>query len=465
MHSLFAALLAFTCLPLAAQIGGPYPDPTEGPGRRFPAPQTTPSGIPWPRGKKGTNPDKDERLKTTAGKLRAVSEKTITIDTDDGRVMEFNRGPKTRVFEQEKERKVSELKPGDLVSVDATEDNDGYFYARDIRITGHAAPPPPIEASAEKKGDKKQDEAAGRSPIPAVMTLPPVVGDTDDDETPRLRRGIHPRPKEKDDEEEPQQQQQQVAVIPPHTSAPVSARAESRVPSAEDPNITKAREASAAFTAKLPNYVCTEYMTRYQSDTRPVDWQPLDVVSTELVYQDGKEDYRKVAINGKQTKKAISEIGGSWSTGEFATTLVDLFSPASQASFFFRSESMVAGTTTRVYDFRVEKANSHWHIQVAGQWILPAYKGSVWVEPKTGRVLRIEMQTAFLPDEFPLDQVESAVDYEAVRLGERKYLLPVHAENLACQRFSRTCSRSAIDFRNYHVFGSDSNIKFDSAAR
>lgn len=431
MFRLPGLFLAFACLPLMAQFGGPFPP--SGPA---------PSGIPWPRGKKG-KAEKGEQLKITSGKLRSVSAKTISIDTDDGRVMEFNRGAKTRVFEQGAQRQVADLKPGDIVSIDATEDSDGYFYAHDIRITGHAAPP----AKAEPR------EAGIRSPIPSVETLPPVIGDTDEAEAPRLRRGAHPQPSGKEDSDG----DAQPAVASAIPAVPMAA-------SAEDPVIGRARKASTAFTERLPNYICTEYMTRYQSDSRPVDWTPLDVVSTEVVYQDGKENYRKVAINGKQTRKAINEIGGSWSTGEFASILTDLLSPASQASFFFRGESIASGIPSRVYDFRVEKENSHWHVQVAGQWILPAYKGSLWIDPKTGRVLRIEMQAAYLPDEFPLDQVESAVDYEPVRLGANRYLLPVHAENLACQRFSRECSRSAIDFRNYHVFGSDTNIKYEDAS-
>jgi hypothetical protein len=39
-----------------------------------------------------------------------------------------------------------------------------------------------------------------------------------------------------------------------------------------------------------------------------------------------------------------------------------------------------------------------------------------------------------MPRSFPLDQVESAVDYDYVVIGEGKYLLPVHSEALSCGR-------------------------------
>ena len=38
-------------------------------------------------------------------------------------------------------------------------------------------------------------------------------------------------------------------------------------------------------------------------------------------------------------------------------------------------------------------------------------EGSVWVDPQSARVLRIEMQARDLPSDFPTDTVESAVDY------------------------------------------------------
>lgn len=71
------------------------------------------------------------------------------------------------------------------------------------------------------------------------------------------------------------------------------------------------------------------------------------------------------------------------------------------------------------------------------------------------------MQAQQIPEGFPLDTVESAVDYEYVRLGEGRYLLPVHAETLGCQRGSSVCTRNSIDFRNYHKYGADSSITFE----
>ena len=91
----------------------------------------------------------------------------------------------------------------------------------------------------------------------------------------------------------------------------------------------------------------------------------------------------------------------------------------------------------------------------------PAYRGSVLIDKETSRVLRIEMQSRNIPSEFPLDKIETALDYEFLRLGDRQFLVPVHSETLSCQRGTNVCSRNAIDFRNYRKFSGESNIQFE----
>ena len=361
------------------------------------------------------------------------------------------------------------------------------------------------KAEAEKDDDDEpKDARAAAKPNPpqkgstqaqAPAELPPIVppeagldldhipastsaqkpADDGDTAPPRLTRGKQP----------PRKATQQVASnYPPAATAE---RAPAAPPSAEiqprpldapdlpprteriaetekppDPRIEKAREQAAMFTESLPNYVCQEQMARFASQTHIVSWQPIDIVSTEVVYENGKEHYRKLAVNGKPTKKKIEELGGSWSTGEFGTVLVDVLSPATAADFQFRRRARVANRDAFVFDLDVDHEHSHWHIEGPSQYILPAYRGSIWIDKETSRVLRIEMQAYHMPEEFPFDKVESATDYEFVRIGgDREFLLPVHAETLTCQRGTNNCSRNVIDFRNYHKYAGEAEIKFE----
>jgi hypothetical protein len=248
----------------------------------------------------------------------------------------------------------------------------------------------------------------------------------------------------------------------PDPQLPAKARTNEPAPSAggtapaerpeSDAVLRKAWESSATFLETLPTYVCEEFMTRYNSVSHIVKWQLLDVVSTALVYQNGSENYRDVAINGRPTKKNIEDLPGTWSTGEFGTVLADLFSPSTAADFRYRRESRSGGRSAMVYDFSVAREHSHWRIMVASQMVQPSYRGSVWIDKETERVLRIEMQATRLPEAFLSNKVESATDYEFVRFADQMFLVPVPAETLSCKRGTDNCARNTIDFRNYHRY-------------
>jgi hypothetical protein len=197
--------------------------------------------------------------------------------------------------------------------------------------------------------------------------------------------------------------------------------------------IERAREAAFQFSQKLPNFVCQEFMSRFTQRGRE-EKVPLDLVSAEIIYEDGQESYRNVKIDNRPTDKPLQEIDGSWSTGEFASMLLDLFHPATHAQFRSGGASTISGFSAQVYDFQVQSENSHWMLHAGSQNVAPAYAGSVWVDPNTARVLRIEMQARNIPSDFRMDTVEIAVDYSYARIGETSFLLPVHAESLGCER-------------------------------
>lgn len=439
-----------------------------------------------------------EPLLNIIGILRKIDEKAIVLEAQDTRILNLKRSPTTKFYKNSDEVKDADLKPGDHLLIEATQDIEGFMSAVNVifqkdgtaRERESASEPVDISTQASEfddeiprlrrkdspEKDSPEKETADAHPAPdvrqpasasepppqkpaAVITAqPPIIDDDDDGAPPRLKRGIPARRK-------PSRPQETASVrLPEHTPA-VSAEppVENKEPArTENPVIEKARAVAESFTETLPNYICQQFTARFVNTSHTTNWQALDVVSAEVVYEDGREGYRNLAINGKPTKKAMEEMSGSWSTGEFGTVLRDLFSLSTAAEFRFRKDSTMAGVPAQMFDFTVDRENSHWRIQVASQSIRPAYKGSVWIDKKNYRVLRIEMQARSLPEEFPLDKVESATDYEYVRLGSTaQFLLPVHAENLSCQRGTNICSRNAIDFRNYHKYSGESNIIFN----
>lgn len=495
-----------------AQVGYPpggYPGQTPYP-RRSPYPGGgTPIPVPS-RGKGSTaKQDASQPLPRFRGMLKRMDGQDLTLEMGDHRVLDFKRTSKTRFFSEGAEARESKFKDGDEVTVEAQQDQGGYLTA--VNIYWEAAAKSESEQKDRRDGvaDTWADAPRADAPRASVdQTPPPAPRDADDPGPPRLRRGG------------PADATRERAAAAPDSTAPVTVR-EVQDPSSVDPNdsaaprlrrrsaddpvvreggvvtsdepatpslarrvpeklvddnppavidrrplddhIRRAAAAALEFIEGLPAYVCQEVITRYQSESRVPSWQALDVVTAAVVYENGREEYRDITVNGKKSAKSFEETGGAWSTGEFGTVLIDLFAPATAAEFHFRGESRIGGVNTRVYDFDVARENSHWNVKMASQSYRPAYKGSVWIDPQTARVMRIEMQGYGFPQDFPTDTVESATEYQYIRLGDAKqYLLPVHAETLGCQRGTPYCFKNVIDFRNYHKYSGESHITFDT---
>jgi hypothetical protein len=230
----------------------------------------------------------------------------------------------------------------------------------------------------------------------------------------------------------------------------------------DDDVIDQTRMAAYSFTESLPDYIVKQLTTRYQSDSASrgrTSWQARDLVTADVVYLNGKENYMNVMVNGRPTRDASQN--GSWSEGEFASSLQALLSPYSATDFRNKRASTIVNRPAYKYDYSIEQPHSAWRIQTEGQNYQPAYSGSIWIDKETFRVLRIEMAARNMPRSFPIDTTESSIDYDFVLIGEKKYLLPVHSESLSCWRGTAQCSRNVIEFRNYKKYTADSSITFD----
>jgi hypothetical protein len=330
-----------------------------------------------------------------------------------------------------------------------------------------AATPPPAgqppaanPAPAPTAAPPPEDDADLR---PTTLVRPPdPPADADDPGKPELRRGAPPR--------RPLASSLPVITEPaanapgkaqPSTQPAGAAPARGPILPQEDPMIEKAREVAVSYLESLPNFYCQQMTTRYESDNPKTGWRALDIVSADLTYEDGRESYKNIKVGGKTVNRAMEDIEGTRSTGEFATELVDLLSPQTGATFKRDGQDTIRGRSAFIYKFEVPRERSHWRIEAPSQLYYPAYRGSIWLDKETSRVLRIEQEARGMPLLFPFDTVETATDYDFVRLAAtQQSLLPVESEVLNCQRGTSTCARNKIEFRNYRKFGADSTITF-----
>ncbi len=225
-----------------------------------------------------------------------------------------------------------------------------------------------------------------------------------------------------------------------------------------DPLIERTRQWVFNYSSKLPNFVCREVITRMARAGRRGAWRTLDVVEADLVYEDRRESYHNIKIDGRPRGDKMDQIEGSWSMGEFASTLLDVFAPPSQTMFRFARASRSSDVPVHIYEFEVSKENSAWQVNAEKGTVSPGYEGTVWIHPQTARVRRIEVQAVDLPPDFELDTVEMTVNYGDVVMGGNQNLLPLESENLGCWRGTNRCARNKIQFRDYRKFSAESTI-------
>jgi len=444
------------------------------------------------------------------GNLREIFSSDLVIETDDSRIIRMQIAPNAQFITNFGRGRPSDFNLGDYVSVQAQQDLNNNYLAQLVRLERDATPEERVAArrplnvsmhdpdypGASQKTEKKKkkddssaapaqttsnsaddndpdrphlkrpgssDSAKSDAPV-ETASIAPMEGDPG---RPHLHRGAPAPGESSSDDGMPPRPTVRATEVNGVTQVPdVTDRSlptPSGVSATNDPIIDKARETAFEFTETLPDYIVKQFTTRYVSaNAKRADtsWQPLDVVSADVITENGKERYENILRNGKPTKDV--EATGSWSTGEFASTLQAILSPASDALFTNKKSATIENRPAWRYDFMIEQPRSSWQVYAGGSRFRPAYGGAIWIDKETSRVLRIEMDARKIPNEFPLDHVESEVDYGFVTIGTKKYVLPTHSESLSCNRGTTECSRNSIDFRNYKKYGADSSVTFDT---
>jgi hypothetical protein len=228
----------------------------------------------------------------------------------------------------------------------------------------------------------------------------------------------------------------------------------------EDATLAMARGAATAYGASLPDYVCQESMQRY--NVAGLNFRSLprlaDRVQAEVVYEHGNETFRNLRVNGRPAETAT---GGIWSIGVFGPLMASLFEVRIGAQFHRRGEGKEAGRKAIRYDFDVAEAHSNWVITVDPDKVKPAYRGSIWVEAATGRVLRHEIETVTLRPPFYYQRAALKVRYRFLTINGTEYLLPSTMESELCPRGYIYCDRVEATYNGCRKFSAESSLKFD----
>jgi hypothetical protein len=250
-------------------------------------------------------------------------------------------------------------------------------------------------------------------------------------------------------------------------SNPVAA---SLPPSAEGLELLeRTRKATLGAADKMPDYIVKQQIARSHAYGQSKNWAVYDRLSIAVSYrQSAGEDYKLLSVNGMPANQDQSygmKLGGTVSTGEYVTALSDLFRPESRAEFNMVDTDTLRGRRTVIYEYEVKKEFSH---QTLGwgeggavkQQTISGYRGRIWVDRETNRVLRLEDISTEIEPGFPITAASKLIDYEWVAINEQEHLLPSRAVVELTDRFRGQTeqTRNEILFRGYRKFGAEVKI-------
>ena len=247
--------------------------------------------------------------------------------------------------------------------------------------------------------------------------------------------------------------------------------------------IEKSRQRSLAYAHSLPDFVCTEVISRYKlgltaravpsgggrgtiADPVPEsesEWFPLDKLTVNLSYFQQHEAHELKLLNGQPTGQTFGSLDtGVTSTGEFGGILRSIFDPGSQTSFRWESWKNVRRRPVGVYVYHVEEIHSSYYVKAGTPGNLHravvGFHGTLEIDRETGEVVRLEHVADHIPPELEMSRAATEVDYDIIEVAGNRYLLPVHSQT----RLDRKSGawKNDSEFRDYRKFDVGSKVDF-----
>jgi len=222
-----------------------------------------------------------------------------------------------------------------------------------------------------------------------------------------------------------------------------------------------AAKTAMRYLDQLPNFRCIQETHRFTAPVKsPDQLKEADSYKDELIFEDGKERYQRIEVNGVKAENAPIEKRGIWSRNEFGSLLRGVFDPQVSASYHWAGRSMTMGVLCQVFEFEVSRAKSNFVLHFGGAVEAAAYTGRVFIDDETGMVRRLTIQGTGLPKDFGLQSPSLSLDYGMVKIGNDDFLLPLRS--MLQLRHARAFVRNETVFRGYRRFQADSQIKYNN---
>ena len=231
---------------------------------------------------------------------------------------------------------------------------------------------------------------------------------------------------------------------------------------------------------RLPNYMCTQTIDRYQyqpdvpdhslacdeSSVRPrTHLSTSDRLRFDVSVKSDGEMYGWPGENRFDDRDLVDIVtDGTISNGTFTAFLTEIFFNDT-VKFTYNGETTKDGLTFPEFGFHVPYEKSHYFISfgIARNKTVTGYDGTFLVNPQTADLMRLAIRTSELPAETGACHFSTTLDYARIRLKGMEFLLP----SLSVLRvFSHdgSVAENHTLYSSCHEFLGESTLTFDPPA-
>jgi hypothetical protein len=223
--------------------------------------------------------------------------------------------------------------------------------------------------------------------------------------------------------------------------------------------ISKLCDFALTYRHKLPDFIAQQTTTSHGP-------RSTVVIGAQVTYRAGLEQYSRITINGKPLppKGRVPVDLHLFTSGEFGPVLINLFEAPDAVEFKFRETATLSGAPAVLFDFHLpQKKNTFWALRTPrGEVIKPEFRGQLWLEPQTGRLLREELEPVMNELTTSVASAKLATDYAMTTVSDLgTFLLPIKSESKMCMggwQSNLGCTTNTAVFSAYQKFVATSRI-------
>ena len=250
-----------------------------------------------------------------------------------------------------------------------------------------------------------------------------------------------------------------------------------------------------SYIYNLPNFICTQTVRRFDnhpsrripnvvglmSHADTIAWRMQatshvarslsehDTIVSELTLDNGVESHRHVRTSASSSPGSMQ---GMDTSGEFGGVIQSVFSEDSAAEAVWSHWESVDGKRVAVFQYSIDLAHSTFFVS----WCCGkkeerlkekvAYRGSAFIEPASGALLRISWQAVDISAAFPMRSSGTVTEYRAVDIGGRSWHCPLRSVTIsdsvnmykAPATDAYVHSLNQMEFTAYHKFEAESRL-------